>query len=162
MLESACVLHISDISPNELFLLHLDDRVQRNLAQGLFRMTGRSGDTLPKDNIFIISAQPTTPIMHRQKRSVNGGVDVLIAVHDPKEKHFIESNHLVQRIHALQANLSKSVGHQIHAYNSLCAQKVPLYNYYNNQFKPTLRYNKIINFNSVDYCHLQRATNLPL
>lgn len=128
MLEAACVLHVADISPNELFLLHLDEMIRQELAEALFKQTApknRSAQT--KNNIFLISVQSVSPMMRRQKRSAGGGVDILIAVHDPKEKRFIESNHLVQRIHALQANLSKSVGHLLHAYNSLCAQKVTFY-----------------------------------
>lgn len=125
MLEAACVLHIADISPNELFLLRMDEVIRQELADGLFKHLGPKGSAQAKENIFIISVQSASPTIQRQKRSVTlGGADMLIAVHDPKEKRFMESNHLVQRIHALQANLSKAVGHQMHAYNSLCAQKV--------------------------------------
>ncbi len=125
MLESACVLHISDMSPNELFIQHLDGSIRTELARSLLRGPA-SGDAI--DNIFILSAQSSVPFARREKRSIGSsggvGVDLLVAVYDPLERQFMESGHLVQRIHALQTNLSKIIGHQVHAYNSLCAQKV--------------------------------------
>lgn len=123
MLESACVLNVADLSPNELFLLHLGEAIQQELAQALLGFSLTSGVN-PSDNVFIISVQPSAAFLRGKKRSVGGGVDLLIAVYDPRERRFIESNHLVQRIHGLQGNLSRAIGHQIHAYNSLCAQKV--------------------------------------
>ncbi|VDM31294.1 unnamed protein product [Hydatigera taeniaeformis] len=122
MLESACVLHVADLSPNELFLLHLDQTIQRELSQAILSFSITSGAD-PSDNVFIISVQPSTSFLRGGKRSISGGVDLLIAVYNPRERRFIESNHLVQRIHGLQGNLSRTTGHQIHAYNSLCAQK---------------------------------------
>uniref|UniRef100_A0A158R7Q9 Cadherin domain-containing protein n=1 Tax=Taenia asiatica TaxID=60517 RepID=A0A158R7Q9_TAEAS len=122
MLESACVLHVADLSPNELFLLRLGEAIQQELARALLSFSVTS-DIDPPNNIFIISVQPSTAFLREKKRSIGGGVDLLIAVYNPRERRFIESSHLVQRIHGLQGNLSRAIGHQIHAYNSLCAQK---------------------------------------
>lgn len=129
MLDAACVLHISDISPSELFIQHLDTSLKMELAKSLLRGPSTID---PGENIFILSAQSSSPFGRREKRSVptggsGVGVDLLMAVYDPVERQFIESGQLVQRIHALQTNLSKLVGHQIHAYNSLCALKVSIY-----------------------------------
>ena len=126
MLESSCVLHIADLSPNDFFLLHIDDMIHHELAQSLLKPT--VSGTTSTNNVFLISIQSSTSIFRIKRSAENsgaiGGTDLLVAVYDPLEKRYIESNYLVQRIHALQANLSKSIGHQIHAYNSLCAQKV--------------------------------------
>ncbi|VDN99563.1 unnamed protein product [Rodentolepis nana] len=127
MVEAACVLHVADISPNELFLSNLNEVILQELADGLFKQSTPKERAQAKDNIFLISVQSGSSMMRMQKRSVGGGSDMLIAAYAQREKRFIESSQLVQRIHALQANLSKSVGHQLHAYNSLCAQKVMPY-----------------------------------
>ncbi|VDD74274.1 unnamed protein product [Mesocestoides corti] len=126
MLESACVLHVSELSPNELFILHLDTVIKEELARSLL-LDPSARDASLNSNVYIISAQQSSMFLRREKRSVGGGggggVDLLIAVYDPLERSFIEPGHLVQSIHAMQANLSRIVGHQVHAFNSLCAQK---------------------------------------
>ncbi|CDS40649.1 fat cadherin tumor suppressor [Echinococcus multilocularis] len=122
MLESACVLHVADLSPNELFLLHLGEAIQQELARTLLSFSVTGGVDL-SDNVFIISVRSSTAFLHRERRSIGGGADLLIAVYDPRERRFIESNRLVHQIHSLQGNLSRAIGHRIHAYNSLCAQK---------------------------------------
>lgn len=130
MLESSCVVHVADLSPNEIFLMRVEEKIHDELAKSFLRPSSISSD----NDVIIISVQSSTSSSRRRKKSVDsgdssaiGGTDLLIAVYDHLGKHFIESSHVVRRIHALQTNLSNHVGHEIHAYNSLCAQKVIFY-----------------------------------
>nr|VZI52403.1 unnamed protein product [Spirometra erinaceieuropaei] len=134
MLESACVFHIADLYPNEFFMQRYDEIIRRELSRALLR-TSATGETEVESNVFLLSVQATSNAesggSNRPKRSPTAsssprGVDVLLSVYDPPERQFIESGHLVQRIHAMQSNLSGVLRHSVHAYNSLCAQKVLL------------------------------------
>ncbi|VDN11023.1 unnamed protein product [Dibothriocephalus latus] len=131
MLESACVFHIADLSPNEFFMQRYDDIIKRELSRALLR-TSASNEAQLESNVYLLSVQATLnsesagSVRPKRSSAVSSpprGVDVLLSIYDPLERQFIESGHLVQRIHAMQSNLSGVLRHSVHAYNSLCAQK---------------------------------------
>lgn len=142
MLDAACVIHIADISPNEFFMQHFDQVVKRELASSLLqdgtRREGLSSSSSsaalrnPEDNVYLISAQhsslTSSSLSSRRPRQAvpsGGGVDLLVSVYDPLDRSFVDSGRLVQRVHAIQGSLSSTLqNHEVHAFNSLCAQKV--------------------------------------
>uniref|UniRef100_A0A5K4FEY1 Cadherin n=1 Tax=Schistosoma mansoni TaxID=6183 RepID=A0A5K4FEY1_SCHMA len=57
---------------------------------------------------------------HRNKRSIDRAVDILIAVYDPKEREFIKPSKIAQAISGIADSLSVEFGGEIEAVHDVC------------------------------------------
>ncbi|CAH8521239.1 unnamed protein product [Schistosoma turkestanicum] len=88
------------------------NRLNPHSSSSLSSSSSSSSFAYHQQNTFIKS--------HRNKRSLDRAVDILIAVYDPKEREFIKPSKIAQTINGIADRLSVEFGGEIEAIHDVC------------------------------------------